>query len=135
MSAVYPKFREKLVQWAIAGPPPAGLAFYMIGVDATYVYSAAHVNLANVSAPSILAPEHLLDVVTYVDGIVDAADEAYTGLTLAAVLDAAIIYLKDGAGASYLAAYIDSSTDGSMPAALSSTSATFRWNASGIFKA
>ena len=134
MSAVYPKFREKLIEWALMDTVPAGLAFYMIGVDTDYTYDAAHNDLADVPAGAIIAPEHALDAVTYVNGIVDAADEAYTGLTLTDNLDAAIIYLKDAALNSYLAAYIDESSDGSMPAVLSSTSATFRWNASGIFK-
>lgn len=135
MSAVYPKFRESLLSWALNANPPAGLAFYMIGVDSSYVYDAAHNDLADIAGGDIVMPEHALDSVTIVNGIVDAADESYTGLTIGHELDAVIIYMKDGAAASYLAAYIDESSDGSIPQTFDSTSGEVRWHASGIFRA
>lgn len=134
MSAVYPKFRESLVGWALNGNPPAGLAFYALGVDADYVYDAAHNDLADIPGGAIVMPEHLLDNVTYVNGIINADDELWTGLTLSETLDAVVIYMKDGAAASYLAAYIDESVDGSVPQLITATTGTVRFHSNGIFR-
>jgi hypothetical protein len=134
MSAVYPKYREQLIAWALAANAPAGLLFYVIGVDATYVYDAAHNDLADVPGAAISIPEQALVSVTYVNGIVDADNVNVTGLDTADDLDAFIIYLKSGGGATYLAAYIDESSDGSVPQAIDSTKGVISWHASGIFR-
>lgn len=134
MSAVYPKFREKLLSWALNANAPAGLAFYAIGVDSSYAYNAAHVNLGNVPGGSIVIVEQALASVTITDGVVDADNVSVAGLDTTDVLDALLVYAKDGAAASYLAAYIDDSVDGSIPQDIDSTSAQIKWNAAGIFR-
>jgi hypothetical protein len=134
MSAVYPNFREQLIDWAINQSAPAGLAFYVIGVDSSYVYSAAHVDLVDVIGGSIQASEQPILNVTYVDGIINGDDVEFSGLTLAEEITALIVYLKDGIGDSYLAAYIDESTNASLPATIGTSTGLLSWNASGIFR-
>lgn len=135
MSAVYPTFREQLLSWALNANPPAGLLFYVIGVDSGYTYNAAHNDLADVPGASITIPEVALASVTITGGVVDADNVSLSGLDTADSLDALIIYMKDGAAASYLAAYIDESADGSIPQTIDSTLGLISWNASGIFRA
>ena len=132
MSAVYPKYREKLVDWALNQSAPAGLDFYVIGVDATYVYDAAHNDLADVTGITIA--EQPLANLTFTNGIIDADDISVEGLDISDDLDALIIYLKDGAAASYLAAYIDESADGSIPQGIDSTQGVISWHSGGIFR-
>jgi hypothetical protein len=135
MSAVYPKFREKLLEWPLTDTVPAGLAFYCIAVDSSYTYDPAHNDLADVTGGSIVVSEQALASVTYVNGILDAANVNLTGLDIADTFDAVIVYMKDGGGTSYLAAYIDESTDGSVPQPIDSTKGVISWNDSGIFRA
>lgn len=133
-SAVYPKFGEKLLEWALNQTAPAGLAFYVIAVDETYVPDNAHENLANIPGGAIQVPETALANVTIVDGIVNADDVDFSGVTIGERLQAAVIYAKDGGGNSYLAAYIDESSDGSIPQDFATTQGRLVWNAVGIFK-
>lgn len=134
MSAVYPLIRQQLISWALNANAPAGLAFYALGVDASYVYSAAHNDLADIAGASIVADLHLLDSVTYVNGILDAADEEWTDLVLTETFDAVIVLLRATDLSSFLVCYIDSSTDGSVPQTVGSTSGLVRWNVAGICK-
>lgn len=134
MSAVYPKFREQLLSWALNGAVPVGLTFKVIGVRSTYVYGAAHNDIADVDPAFICIPEASLSGVTILNGVVDATDADVSGADPPDALDALIIYLSNGV-ATYLAAYLDGSTDASIPGAIDSTTGTIRWNASGIFKA
>jgi hypothetical protein len=135
MSAVYPKFREQLLSWALNANPPAGLAFYVVGVDSTYVYDAAHNDLADVGSGPVTIAEQALTSVTITNGVVDAANVSVTGLDTADSLDALVVYLKDGAAASYLAAYIDESVDGSIPQGIDATQGVISWAVGGIFRA
>lgn len=134
MSGIYNPIREQLISWAINADAPAGLDFYVIGVDASYTFSASHNDLTDVGAGPVVATEHLLDNVTYVNGVLDADDETWTDLVPTEVMDAAIIYLKDGASATYLVCYIDQSPDGSVPQTIDSSTGTMRWSDSGICK-
>lgn len=134
MSAVYPKFREQLISWALNQNAPAGLAFYAIGVDTDYVYNAAHVNLSSVASAAIVAGELALTGVTYVNGILDANDVEWTGLTPGDTLDGFIIYAKSGGGDSWLVCYIDGASDASIPQVIPGTTGKLKFNASGICK-
>lgn len=133
MSAVYPLIRQQLVSWAVNANAPAGLQFYAIGVTSDYVYNSAHNDLADIDGGDICLPEKLLTSVTYVNGILDAADPAWTGLTPGATIDAVVIYMKSG-GSSFLVAYLDDTVDTSLPALIDSSSVTITFNAAGICK-
>lgn len=135
MTAIYPKFRQQLLTWALNASAPAGLAFYVVGVKSTYVYDPAHTGLGNIPAGGICAPETALANVTIVDGVIDADDVYWdTVLTAGVTIDGLIVYLKDGGGNSFLAAYFDTSSDGSLPQLIESTSGFIRWDGQGIFK-
>lgn len=131
---VYPKFAEKLLSWAINANAPAGLDFYFIVVDSSYIYDDSHTSLAAVGGGSIIVPETALAGVTITNGVVDATDVTLTGLTIGQTFDATIVYMKDGLGSSYLAAYLDESDDGSVPQTLGSTEGVIRWSDFGIFQ-
>lgn len=135
MTAIYPKFRQQLLSWALAANAPAGLTFHVVGVDAGYTYNAAHTSLADIPAGATVSPETQLTSVTVVDGVVDAADVEWDAvLTAGETITGLVVYLKSGAGATYLAAFFDTSTDASLPQLIESTTGFVRWNAAGIFK-
>jgi len=131
MSAVYPLFREQLVSWMLNADAPAGIAFYCVGVDSTYTYSAAHSQLVDIGVSPIQIPEQALATVTYAGGVLDAADVELTGLTPGDGLDAVIIYVKWGAG-NRLVAYLDESLDASIPTTISNSEGRIRFGTGGI---
>lgn len=134
MAAVYPKIREQLISWALNQNAPAGLAFYVMGVDADYTYNAAHVNLTSVPAGARITSEKLLTGVTYVNGILDADDQRWIDMTPGDVIRGFVIYLKSGGGDTWLVCYLDTSIDGSIPQTVDSTIGDIIFNASGICK-
>lgn len=134
MAAVYPKIREQLISWALNQNAPAGLAFYVLGVDTDYTYNAAHVNLSSVAVGARITSEKLLTNVTYVNGVLDADDQRWTDLTPGDTLRGFVVYLKSGGGDTWLVCYLDTSIDGSIPQTIESTIGDIIFNASGICK-
>lgn len=134
MSKVYPLARQRLLEHFLAGTTPAITGFFVIGVSADYVQSDAHEDLSDVNpAHIVLAEQALAGETVLADGILDANDVDLAGLVPPIDLDALIVYAKWGGG-ELLFAYIDSSSDTSLPQSLSSTEAHYRWNAAGIFR-
>lgn len=133
MSDVYPKGIETLIGWAMLANPPTNIVARVVGVNATYVYNAAHNDLADLGANTVTGLEPLVGF-TYVDGVIDAADTDLPGLTPTNVFDAAVVFFNWTlpAPGSLLIAYIDQSADGSVPQIIDSSAGVIRWSASGI---
>lgn len=134
MSAVYPKSKELLLEYFLAGTTPSSVTFCAIGVNNTYTYNASHQTLVSVPGGSITAPEAELESVSILTGgILDADDVLFGDLDNGDEIVATIIYAKWGGG-NLLFAYIDESTDDSLPQTVTGNQAQINWNTSGIFK-
>jgi hypothetical protein len=133
MSDIYPKGIEQLVGWAIDNNPPTDIVARVVGVDATYVYDAAHNDVADLGAAAVTGLE-LIPNFTYVNGIIDGDDVNLPGLTPTEVFDAAVVFFNWTlpAPGSLLLCYVDQSLDGSVPQIIDSSAGVIRWNASGI---
>lgn len=137
-NALYPKFKEKLLNPGTAGINSGAQVdmdsdtIKVALVDTgTYTYSTAHEFLSSVTG-STVGTAQTLGSKTVTNGVFDAADVTFTGLTGNSV-EAYIIYKDTGTAASSpLIAYFDSATSG-LPFTPNGGNLTIQWNASGIF--
>jgi hypothetical protein len=131
-SSLYPKFKEALLN---ADLDVMADNIKVVLVDtADYVYSAAHDFLDDVPVGARVATSANLASKTATNGVFDAADITFTGVT-GDPSEALIIYKDTGTAAtSNLIVYIDTVSG---PAALSVTpnsgDITISWSPSGIF--
>lgn len=130
-NAVYPKFKELAL--GAGGNLAAGTVKAALVDTASYTYSAAHQFLSSLAGQVGAAVTLGAKVIT--DGVFDAADTSFTGLTAAASIEAIVIYVDTGSAAtSPLVAYID--TAAGLPVTAGATQVDVAWDngANKIFK-
>lgn len=137
-NALYPKYKEKLLNPGSLGST-SGTAVDLSDdtikialVDTgTYTYSSSHEFYSSVSSAVIGTPQTLASK-TVTDGVFDAADVTFTGVTGSSI-EALVIYKDTGtASTSSLIAYIDVVSSG-LPVTPNGGNITLQFNASGIF--
>lgn len=110
MNQLYPKGREGFLAGDAAWDTDD---FRVILADADYVFSAAHVWLADVVAAGRVATSGALVTKTVVDGVADAADVTFALLAGGSTITQVIVYRQTGVeGTSLLVAYYDTKSDG-----------------------
>lgn len=137
-NALYPKYKEKLLNPGSLGST-SGTAVDLSDdtikialVDTgTYTYNSSHEFYSSVSSAVIGTPQTLASK-TVTDGVFDAADVTFTGVTGSSI-EALVIYKDTGtASTSSLIAYIDVVSSG-LPVTPNGGNITLQFNASGIF--
>lgn len=131
-SHVYPKSRTHLFQQMLANTATASAGLYIVGVSSGYVYNAAHDNVSDLTN-IVIAEQPLVDVAILASGAIDADDMLITGLTPVINLDALVVYAK-WTGGDMLLAYIDQTSNSSLPQSVEDTQLQIVWDALGIFK-
>jgi hypothetical protein len=130
-SAIYPKFKEAILQ-ATANSSLGGTVKVALVDTGTYTYSAAHEfysSLTGIVGPA-QASQPTLATKTFVNGLFDAQDVTFTGVSGVSV-EALVIYVDTGTAAtSRLVAFVDSFT----AVTPNGGDITITWNASGIFQ-
>lgn len=131
-NAIYPKAKELALGAGLnlsAGTVKAQL------VDlASYTYSAAHQFLSDVPSGARVGAAVTLSSKSITNGVFDAADLNFTGLTSAASIEALVLHVDTGVeGTSPLLLFIDTATG--LPISAGSTGGTVTWDngASKIF--
>lgn len=132
MSQVYPKLKEQLLSWALLSTGPADVTLQCCGVDETYVYDAAHDTIADLG-DSIVMDRTDFQWSTLTDGNVTGFPVTVSGVTPGPTL-AGVVVLMSWAGGTQLCAFIDQSTDASLPQEISSSAFAVQWDELGIFK-
>lgn len=128
-SAIYPKYKEAILQSAANSNMSSGTVKAALIDTAVYVYSAAHEFYSSVSG--VVGTPVTLTTKTFTNGVFDADNSTWTGVSGASV-EAVIIYIDTGvAGTSRLIAYIDSGTG--LPVTPNGGDIISTWNGSGIF--
>ncbi len=129
-NALYPKFKEALLKGDIAGGLDA-VNIKAVLVDlADYTYSAAHDFLDDVAAGARVATSGNLANKTFVDGVFDSDNPAFTAAT-GDVSEAIILYVDSGTAAtSNLIAFYDTGVTG-LPVTPNGGDITVTVNASG----
>lgn len=130
-NALYPKWKEQLLQFTANNNLSAGTVKVALIDTGVYTYSSAHQFWTSASAASVGTPQ-TIGSKTFTDGVFDGANVTFTAVTGNSV-EALIIWIDTGtAGTSPLVAYIDTSVTG-LPVTPNGGDITITWNASGIF--
>ena len=131
-NAVYPKYKEAVLQSAANSNMSSGTVKVALVDTNTYSYSAAHEFYSSLSGV-VGTPQTLSAGKTFTNGVFDSStDPTFTAVSGASV-EALVIYIDTGvAGTSRLVAYIDTGVTG-LPVTPNGGDITITWNASGIF--
>jgi hypothetical protein len=130
-NAIYPKFKEAILQAAANTDMSGGTVKVALVDTGTYTYSSAHQFLSSLSG--VVGTAQTLGSKTFTNGLFDAADSTFTAVSGASV-EALVIYIDTGSSAtSRLVAYIDTGVTG-LPVTPSGGNISITWNASGIFQ-
>lgn len=132
-NAVYPKFKELAL--GAGGNLSAGTVKATLIDTANYTYSAAHQYYSSVGGSARVGTAVTLGSKTLTDGVFDAADISFTGLSSAPTIEALIIWVDSGVEAtSPLVAYIDTATGLPVSAGATQVDVAFDAGANKIFK-
>lgn len=127
MSAVYPKFKEWLLDTALSS---ADVRWILVD-GADYTYSSAHDFLDDVPSGARVGVSTALTSKTFTSGVFDAADKTIASVSGDQSEDV-IIYIHTGTDStSRIICYIDSGTG--LPVTPNGGDINAAWNASGIF--
>lgn len=130
-NALYPKWKEQLLQFTANNNLSAGTVKVALIDTGTYTYSSTDQFYSSASSASVGTPQ-TIGSKTFTNGVFDGADVTFTAVTGNSV-EALIIYIDTGSAAtSPLVAYIDTSVTG-LPVTPNGGDITITWNASGIF--
>lgn len=136
MNAIYPKYKEGVIQGAattsLAGSGTSGV--YAALVDtALYTYSAADQFYSSIAAAIVGTPVELASK-TYVNGLFDAADSTFVAVS-GASCEAIVLYVRNSSvlNNSKLLCYIDSGVAG-LPVTPNGGDIGVIWNAAGIIQ-
>ena len=130
-NALYPKWKEQLLQFTANNNLSAGTVKAALVDTGIYTYSSTDQFYSSVSSAVVGTPQ-TIGSKTFTNGVFDGADVTYTSVTGNSV-EALVIYIDTGSAAtSPLVAYIDTSVTG-LPVTPNGGDIAITWNASGIF--
>ena len=136
-NALYPKWKEQLLQFTANNNLSAGTVKVALVDTAVYTYASSDqfydagtgtdVQSATVGTPQTIGSK------TFTDGVFDGANVTFTAVPGTTTVEALVIYIDTGTPTtSPLVAYIDTSVTG-LPVTTNGGDITVTWNASGIF--
>lgn len=130
MSAIYPKWKEALLQGSVNTSLAGTVNAYLVDTGA-YVYSGSHIFLTDLPAPARVGSPVTLGSKTFVNGFFDAGDLNFVAVS-GPIVEAMVLAIYTGVDAtSRLVAYIDSAIN--LPFAPSGIDQPVVFSASGIF--
>lgn len=130
-NALYPKWKEQLLQFTANNNLSAGTVKVALIDTGVYTYNSANQFWNAADAASVGTPQ-TIGSKTFTNGVFDGADVTFTSVTGNNV-EALIIYIDTGSNTtSPLVAYIDTSVTG-LPVTPNGGDIAITWNASGIF--
>lgn len=128
-NAIYPKWKEAIVQ-ASANSSLGGTVKVALVDTGTYTYSSAHEFYSSVSG--VVGTPATLGTKTFTNGVFDAADVTYTGVSGSSA-EALIIYIDTGSSATSRLVYYSDTGWTNLPVTPNGGDITLQFNASGIF--
>jgi hypothetical protein len=131
-NALYPKWKEQLLQFTANNNLSAGTVKVALVDTGTYTYNSANQFYSSVSSAVVGTPQ-TIGSKTFTNGVFDGADVTFTAVTGSSV-EALVLYVDTGSAAtSPLVAFIDTSVTG-LPVTPNGGDISITWNASGIFQ-
>jgi hypothetical protein len=129
-NALYPKWKEQLLQFTTNNNLSAGTVKVALVDTGTYTYNSSHQFLTSLSGR--VGTDQTIGTKTFVNGVFDGDNVTFSAVTGNSV-EALVIYVDTGtAGTSPLVAYIDTGVTG-LPVTPNGGDITVSWNATGIF--
>ena len=136
-NAIYPKWKEQLLQFTANNNLSAGTVKVALVDTGVYTYSTSDqfydagtgsdVQSATVGTPQTIGSK------TFTNGVFDGADVTFSSVPGTTTVEALVIYIDTGLNTtSPLVAYIDSSVTG-LPVTTNGGNISVTWNAIGIF--
>ena len=130
-NALYPKWKEQLLQFTANNNLSAGTVKVALVDTGVYTYSSSDQFYSSVSSAVVGTPQ-TIGSKTFTNGVFDGSDVTYTAVT-GSTVEALVIYIDTGSAAtSPLVAYIDTGVTG-LPVTPNGGDITAVWNVSGIF--
>jgi hypothetical protein len=130
-NALYPLWKEQLLQFTANNSLSAGTVKVALIDTGVYTYSAAHQFYSSASAATVNTPQ-TIGSKTFTNGVFDAADITFSAVT-GNTAEAIVLFVDTGtASADALIAFIDSASSG-LPVTPNGGDINVTWNASGIF--
>lgn len=130
-NALYPKFKEGILQSAANTNMSTGTVKVALIDTGTYTYSAAHQFYSSVTG--VVGTPQTIGTKTFTNGLFDGADVTFTAVTGNSA-EALIIYIDTGtASTSPLIAYLDTGIT-NMPVTPNGGDIGITWSGSGIFQ-
>ena len=130
-NALYPKWKEQLLQFTANNNLSAGTVKVALVDTGVYTYNSADQFYSSVSSAVVGTPQ-TIGSKTFTNGTFDGADVTFTAVTGNSI-EALVLYIDTGSAAtSPLVAYIDTSVTG-LPVTPNGGDISITWNASGIF--
>ena len=130
-NALFPKWKEQLLQFTANNNLSAGTVKVALVDTGVYTYNSADQFYSSVSSAAVGTPQ-TIGSKTFTNGTFDGADVTFTAVTGNSV-EALVLYIDTGSAAtSPLVAYIDTSVTG-LPVTPNGGDISITWNASGIF--
>lgn len=130
MSQIYNTFKDRLWSWAKNSTGPANVKLKMVAINNTYTWDASHNDLADIGS-AVVATSLEISGAVMNQGVLDAGDVSFAGITTGPVVAGYVVYL-DWTSGTQLVCFIDESTDGSLPYTIASPNFGVRFSSSGI---
>lgn len=132
-NAIYPNFKQALLDGS-ANTDMSGANVKVLLIDTTTdPYDANNTFHSDLAGAGIIATSPNLSSKTFTDGLFDAADFSFTGVS-GNESEALIIYIDTGVSStSRLVAFMDTGVTG-LPVTPNGGDINIEWNASGIFQ-
>jgi hypothetical protein len=131
-NAIYPKWKEAVIQ-ASANSSLTGTVKAMLIDLADYTYDSTDEFLSDIAGASIVSTSAAILSKTYVNGLFDAGNTAFTAVT-GDQSEALILFIDTGvAGTSRVVAFFDTGVTG-LPVTPNGGDINVTFNASGIFQ-
>jgi hypothetical protein len=129
-NAIYPKYKEAILQSAANSNMSSGTVKVALVDTGTYTYSSAHEFYSSVSG--VVGTPQTIGTKTFTNGVFDGADVTFTAVS-GSTVEALVIYIDTGtAGTSRLIGFIDTGVT-NLPVTPNGGDISITWSASGIF--
>jgi hypothetical protein len=133
---LYPSFKEALLRAFLLGEGFANPVEVMVTlVGPAYEFDESHRTDADLS-DVIGTPIEIPGIAVSAAAVVDGGDliPAFTGLAISTTVSGLVVYARDSVTLeSQLIGFIDTATNGSLPAAIALPDLNLRWPPTGIF--
>lgn len=131
MSGIYTSWKERLLGLFMGAGMPGAATLAAVAVNDSYVFDPLHVDIADIPEESVVAGPISLTGVTFTGNTFDAADVEFESSVIGQVAHAVIVFFVWDVNTQLLA-YIDESSNNSLPQNLLTGELSVRWSVFGI---